>query len=235
MSNTYKTLYRGQLPSSVATLATVPAGTAWIIKHISMVNAGGTDETCALYRNGTTGPFLFTPPAVSVLAGGMSEFTGTLVLEAGGTIAGVASLATTVTVIIDGDELSVSGSSGVVTRTIGFTIDGGGATITTGAKGSIQIPVAATITGWTILSNDDAVTSGSIVIDIWKDTFANYPPTVADTITAAAKPTLSSATAATSSTLTGWTTSIAAGNILRFNVDSVTTVTRVTVQLTVTT
>lgn len=129
----------------------------------------------------------------------------------------------------------LSASAGVATRTIGFTIDGGGATITTGAKGSIQIPIACTITAWTLFSNDDAVTSGSIVIDIWKDTFANYPPTVADTITASAKPTLSSATAATSSTLTGWTTSITAGDFLRFNVDSVTTLTRATLQLTVTT
>ena len=34
------------------------------------------------------------------------------------------------------------------------------------------------------------MTSGSIVIDVWKDTYANFPPIVADTITASAKPTL---------------------------------------------
>jgi len=73
--------------------------------------------------------------------------------------------------------------------------------------------------------------SGSIVIDIWKDTYANFPPTVADTITASAKPTLASAQKAQDSTLTGWTTTIAAGDILAFNVDSITTVTRVTLSL----
>ena len=65
-------------------------------------------------------------------------------------------------------------------------------------------------------------TSGSVVFDIWKDVFANYPPTVADTITAAAKPTLTTATAAQSATLTGWTTTFAVGDIFAFKIDSVT-------------
>src|SRR5207245_657787 len=52
-------------------------------------------------------------------------------------------------------------------------------------------------------------------------------PTVANTITASAKPTLTTATKATSSVLTGWTTSCAVGDILEINVDSVSTVTKV--------
>ena len=76
--------------------------------------------------------------------------------------------------------------------------------------------------------------SGSIVVDVWKDTYANFPPTDADSITASAPPTISAATKSQDSTLTGWTTAIAAGSILRFNVDSAATVTRVTVSLKVT-
>ena len=57
------------------------------------------------------------------------------------------------------------------------------------------------------------------------------PPTPADSITASAKPTISSGTKQQDSTLTGWTTSISAGDILRFNVDSITTITRCTVSL----
>lgn len=78
-------------------------------------------------------------------------------------------------------------------------------------------PCDGTITRWTALGD----ASGSAVIDIWKDTYANFPPTVADTITAAAKPTISAATKGQSSTLTGWTTSFSKGDIFRFNVDSV--------------
>lgn len=114
--------------------------------------------------------------------------------------------------------------------TLSFIIEGGGATITTGVKGFLEIPFACTINRVTMLADQ----SGSIVVDVWKDTYANYPPTVADTITAAAKPTITTATKSQDSTLTGWTTSIAAGDILGFNVDSVTTCQRVTISLKVT-
>lgn len=113
---------------------------------------------------------------------------------------------------------------------ISFIIDGGGSVITTGVKGDLEIPFACTINKATLLADQ----SGSIVVDIWKDTYANYPPTVADTITASAKPTISSATKSQDSTLTGWTTSVSAGDTLRFNVDSITTCTRVLVSLKVT-
>jgi hypothetical protein len=117
-----------------------------------------------------------------------------------------------------------------LTNSITFIIDGGGSAITTGVKGDLEIPFACTITRATLLADQ----SGSIVVDIWKDTYANYPPTVADTITASAKPTISTATKSQDSTLTGWTTTIAAGDTLRFNVDSITTCTRVTLSLKVT-
>lgn len=113
---------------------------------------------------------------------------------------------------------------------IEFIIDGGGDTITTGIKGDLEIPFACTITRATLLADQ----TGSIVVDIWKDTYANYPPTGADSITASAIPTISSATKSQDSTLTGWTTSIAAGDTLRFNVNSVTTIQRVTLSLRVT-
>ena len=100
--------------------------------------------------------------------------------------------------------------------------DGGGSAITAGTIVDVLAPFTGTITGWTLLAD----ASGSAVVDIWKDVYANFPPTVADTITASAKPTLTSATKATSSTLTGWTTAVTAGDILRFNLDSASTITR---------
>lgn len=110
---------------------------------------------------------------------------------------------------------------------INFVIDGGGSAITTGEKGFVQIPFNCTIEEVTLLADQ----SGSIVVDIWKDTYANFPATDADSITASAVPTISSATKSQDSTLTGWTTSITAGDHLAFNVDSATTVERVTVVL----
>jgi hypothetical protein len=113
---------------------------------------------------------------------------------------------------------------------VNFIIDGGGGVITTGIKGDLLIPFACTINSWTILGDQ----TGSIVVDVWKDTYANYPPTVADTITGTEKPTLSSANKNQDLALSTWTTTVAAGDILRFNVDSVATVTRVTVVINVT-
>ena len=115
-------------------------------------------------------------------------------------------------------------------KTITYVIDNGGFLITTGIKGDLEIPFACTINRATALADQ----SGSIVIDIWKDTYANYPPTDADSITASAPVTISTATKSQDATLTGWTTSISAGDTLRFNVDSVTSITRVTISLRVT-
>lgn len=99
---------------------------------------------------------------------------------------------------------------------------------TVGAKQLfLEIPFALTITGWKLVAN----VSGSLVVDLWKDTYANFPPTVADTITGSAKPTLSSAQRATSSTLTGWTPALNQGDILELNVDSVSAITNATLIL----
>lgn len=108
-----------------------------------------------------------------------------------------------------------------------FTIDGGGAEIADNATIWRQVNFACTIISWTLLAD----ASGSITIDIWKDTYANFPPTDADSITASAVPAISSATNATSSTLTGWTTSISAGDVLKINVDSCTTIKTCVLQL----
>jgi hypothetical protein len=112
---------------------------------------------------------------------------------------------------------------------IGLVIDGGGATLTTGIKGDIYCPYTGTITAVTLVADQ----TGDIVVDIWKDSYANYPPTDADSITAAAVPTISAGLKAQDTTLTGWTTAIAASDVLRFNIDSVTAIQRLTIQLTV--
>lgn len=119
-------------------------------------------------------------------------------------------------------QVATLGLTNTKTRQIEFIIGDGTNVITTGEKKSarVSVPVSGTITDWIILSLDD--TSGSIGLDIWKDTYANYPPTVADTITASAKPSVTTATKNASSTLTGWATSISAGDILSVNVDSIT-------------
>jgi len=129
-----------------------------------------------------------------------------------------------VEVCYDGTNMILQGTGTVASERTGsfvFSLDGGGSAISTGAKGWVQIPYAGTITGHEFTCDQ----SGSIVLDLWKDTYTNFPPTVADTITAAAKPTLSATQKQQDSTLTGWTTSITAKDYIRLNVDSAATVT----------
>lgn len=113
---------------------------------------------------------------------------------------------------------------------LGIVIDGAGSTITTGVKGYLRVPYNCTITAVELVAN----ASGSIVVDVWKDTYANFPPVDADSITASAPATLSSAQKSQDTALTGWTTSLTEGDYLAFNVDSATTVSRVTLSLVVT-
>jgi hypothetical protein len=131
-------------------------------------------------------------------------------------------------VVVDVDNIVAA--SNILIGSVAFIIDGGGSVITTGIKGDLVVDFDCTIDSVTMLAD----VSGSIVVDIWKDTYANYPPVVGDTITAAAKPTITTAVKSQDLTLDGWNQDIIAGDVLRFNVDSVTTITRVLVSLKVT-
>jgi hypothetical protein len=112
-----------------------------------------------------------------------------------------------------------------VEESLSVTFSGG---ISVNDVRDIQVPFACEVLGWTVLGT----ISGSIVVDVWRDTVANFPPTVGDSIAGSGKPTVSSATNATGDT-TGWSsTALVKNDILRFNVDSVTSFTQVTVSLT---
>jgi hypothetical protein len=107
-------------------------------------------------------------------------------------------------------------------RTSYFTVilNGGGSVIPLGVQAGVKVP-AGTITAWEAGSDDN--TTGSIVVDLWADTYANFPPTVADTITGSEKPTISSGVKGTDTSLAsgaGWV--IANPSWILFNVDSVT-------------
>lgn len=110
---------------------------------------------------------------------------------------------------------------------INFLLDGNGSAITAGPKGYVNVPFDCTIVECSIIADQ----VGSLVVDIWKAAFADGPPSVDDTMVADAKPTLSSQAKSSDTTLTGWTTTLAEGDILAFNVDSAAAVTLATVFL----
>lgn len=106
----------------------------------------------------------------------------------------------------------------------------GGNPMQVGQQVDVLVPFNATINSVTLLADQ----SGSIQISIWKDTYANYPPTSGDSIVGSDPPTISGSLKSQSSTLTGWTTTVNAGDILRFTVQSVIDIKRISVILTVT-
>jgi hypothetical protein len=123
-----------------------------------------------------------------------------------------------------GQRMVADGSTGIDWKdekgVLSFSLAG---TITTGEKFWYTIPEDCEVESWQITADQ----SGSIVIDVWVEDYANYPPDNADSICAAAPPTLSGSIKAASSTLTGWTTALSSGDIIKFNVDSVSAVTRI--------
>jgi len=109
-----------------------------------------------------------------------------------------------------------------VTKSLNFPFgdeDALGAVIATTARRTISIPVGwgtCTITRWRVLLDQSSTTT----FDIWRDTYANYPPTNADSITASAKPGTSAATKNESTTLTGWTTTFTGGDVLTVEIEA---------------
>ena len=120
----------------------------------------------------------------------------------------------------DGESLKSDGTDPTWEKeyfTLGYTFNGGGSAISSGEQGDTPgSPHAGVIERVEILLDQSA----TMQVDIWKDTYANFPPTDADSITASAVPATSAADKYEDETLTGWTTTISQGDILRFNVDS---------------
>jgi hypothetical protein len=126
---------------------------------------------------------------------------------------------------VNGNSLLGSGditiSGGVSEDSFGLVVDGGGSPVTTGSKGYKYIPWDCTITGWNILGD----VSGSVVVDVKKSGVS---------IAGTEKPTLSSASSNQDLALSTWSTSLLAGDVIEFVVDSASTLTRTTLTILVT-
>jgi hypothetical protein len=93
-------------------------------------------------------------------------------------------------------------------------------------------PFACTLTQADMIADQ----TGSIVVDVWKCTYSQFDagvthPVVGDKITSATPPTISTNVKSSDTTLASWITSIAAGDILAFNVNSITDIQRVTLTM----
>ena len=109
------------------------------------------------------------------------------------------------------------GGGGGGNKVIGFVFNGSSG-IVTGSIAWVRSPSDVTLTSWEITSLN-ADSSGQIMIDIWKDTYANYPPAdddgIAGTIAEGEIPTLTNANKAQDTSLDSWTTAVSAGDYLK--------------------
>lgn len=212
---------------------TYASGTATLSTGDLLVTTAGTAATSVVTTAGTqtltNKSIVATQISAGVLNIGNNPATVGTVELANGTANTLSASAGVLS--IEGSALAtVAAEANSKIDTIGITIDGAGSAVTTGVKGYIRIPYAATINSVTMLAD----LSGNCVVDIWKDTYAQYPPVDADSITSATPATLSGTAKSEDTTLTSWTVAITAGDVIGFNVDSCSTVTRLHLNLKVT-
>jgi hypothetical protein len=106
------------------------------------------------------------------------------------------------------------------TGSIVVDIGDGTNVVTTGEKTTarLRVPFACTLTGWSIITTG---TTPTCVVDVWKDSTANYPATNDDSMTNGHEPATSAAATATDTDISDWTSvAVTAGDVLGFNVDS---------------
>ena len=115
----------------------------------------------------------------------------------------------------------------VTSTAIAIIIGNGTDEISAGIAGDVQIPFDFTITKATMLGH----VSGTVEVDIWADSYANYPPLIGDSICSASCPSITTGIKSEDTTLSGWTVSFIRGTILRYNVTHATTTPRVTLML----
>lgn len=115
------------------------------------------------------------------------------------------------------------------TRGAGWS--GGGSAIATPTDNiSITCPVAGTIENVQILTQGGP---GACVIGVWKSPFLAYPPTAANSITGTDIPQITAGISYSDATLTGWTTSVNAGDVIAFHLASSSVFTTIEILLTI--
>lgn len=103
------------------------------------------------------------------------------------------------------------GSANSIIGSFGAAFDGAGSAITVNTIRYTRVPFACTITGWSVIGD-----TGTFTADVLKIATGTTLPT--SSIAGSALPALATGNALKSTTLTGWTTSVAADDIVGIKV-----------------
>lgn len=115
-----------------------------------------------------------------------------------------------------------------VNAAVGCVFDGASSVLEVGRFVDVPVPYNCTIQAAEMLVD---TSGGTLTVEVWKDSYANFPPTVADKINASAPIGVSGTNKSLDTTLTGWSLTLVAGDILRFVITVATVVTKATVFL----
>ena len=112
-----------------------------------------------------------------------------------------------------------------------YVISNQGSVLLTGVQPFITMPYTATITAAYLVASP----TGSVTVDIWRCTYSQFDggvthPTVGDSI-CGGNPLVLSGGTKTQSTLSGWATTLNIGDVLAFNISSVSSSTQATIVL----
>jgi hypothetical protein len=222
---------------------TANADTAWTCTTISPIVVGTTPLVWAAAPAGT-----ITALNGDVTASGTGNVTATLAtvnsnigaytyaaitVNAKGLVTAAASGTAPITTITAGVGISISGAGNTIKATTGYTRGAGWGNGTYAIAAPTNDVTVTAIESGTIVSATVVGLGGpgSCVIDVWKTTYAAAPPTVSNSITSTHKPTITSASKSQDTTLTGWTTSVTAGDVLVFHLSSCSVFTAVSIIL----
>lgn len=130
-----------------------------------------------LFTNANTGAATINPDSVGAKA----------ITKAGATalVAGDIKAGQILQLIYDGTNYQIIGDGGgeAVIITIGIDITGQGNILVAGELEGISIvPFTGTLIGWYLYETSTTPIATTTEIDVWRDNYTNFPPTVTDTI-----------------------------------------------------
>jgi hypothetical protein len=112
-----------------------------------------------------------------------------------------------------------------LTRTINYIVDSGSIAMIAGNKGSVTLDVSGILENIVILSDQE----GDLVLDIKKSNYSTFP--TFSSIVGGTYVQMTNARKVRDDTLSGWTTTIVAGDILTFDVVAVNNINRFLISL----
>lgn len=220
----FASIAAASLWANVSTATAVPVittlGGGLAFSGTTIINTSGAVDGVSSVATGTG------------LTGGTITSTGAIsfaTIAASSLWANISTATATPSVVALSSGLAFSGSTLVNafnSSVAGLTVDGGGSVFTTGSKGYIQIPFNCTISSWTILGN----ITGSSVVDIKRATYTSFP-TATSLVGAGNKPTLAAAQKNSGAPASWSSVTITQADILEFNVDSVSAISRLNLML----